>query len=210
MREACVQDRLAEAMAAIGRAVVGHDALDGDAQGGEPGDGALEEGHGTFLALVGEDLGVGEARGVVDADMQEVPADAALLAAPVAGDAVADAIDPAQLLDVDVNELARLVALVADDLGLGVEGREPSEATPAQDQPDGGDRPAEPAGDGGSGQALAAELHDLGHRGFAEPGRAVVRARRAVEQAGLAFQGVPVLPFAHGLGIDPERRRRRP
>ena len=105
---------LAEGVAAIGRAVVGHDPLDGDAEAGEPGQRPLEEGHGALLALVGQDLGVGEARGVVDADVQEVPADAALLAAPVAGDAVADAVDPAELLDVEVDQLAGPLALVAD------------------------------------------------------------------------------------------------
>ena len=37
----------------------------------------LEEGDGAGLALVGQDLGVGEARGIVDGDVQVLPADAA-------------------------------------------------------------------------------------------------------------------------------------
>ena len=76
----------AEGVAAIGRAVVGHHPLDGDAEAGEPSDGPVEESHGTFLALVGQDLAVGEPGGVVDRDVQEVPADAARPAAAVAGD----------------------------------------------------------------------------------------------------------------------------
>jgi hypothetical protein len=47
-------------------------------------------------------------------------------------------------------------ALVADDLGLGVEHLEAVEANTAQHQPDGGAREAELARDGGSGSALAA------------------------------------------------------
>jgi hypothetical protein len=47
------------------------------------------KGHGAGLARVGQDLGVGEPGGIIDADMQELPATAALLAVPVAGDAVA-------------------------------------------------------------------------------------------------------------------------
>ena len=39
---------------------------------------AVEEGDGAVLSLVGQDLGVGEAGGIVDADMQHVPADAAV------------------------------------------------------------------------------------------------------------------------------------
>src|SRR5260221_8666281 len=56
---------------------------------------------------------------VVDADMNEFPAEAFAAAAPVAlacaiaGDAVADAIDPAELLDIDMDELAGVLALVA-------------------------------------------------------------------------------------------------
>ena len=59
---------------------------DRDAQAREPGQGVPQEGHRARLALVGHDLGVGEPGGVVDADMQEVPATAAFPATPVAGD----------------------------------------------------------------------------------------------------------------------------
>jgi hypothetical protein len=56
-------------------------------------------------------------REVVDADMDELPtqaftsASAIALSPAIAGDAMADAIDLAQLLDVDVDELTRLFAL---------------------------------------------------------------------------------------------------
>ena len=54
------------------------------------------------------------ARGVVDADVDELPAGAARAALPaIAGDAVADALEAAELLDVDVDQLAGLLALVA-------------------------------------------------------------------------------------------------
>ena len=52
---------------------------------------------------------------VVDADVDELPADAAALVrtSPIAGDAVADALETAELFDVDVDHLAGLLALVA-------------------------------------------------------------------------------------------------
>ena len=79
------------------------------------GDGGLEEGDGALLPLVGQDLREGDARGIVDADVDELPADAADagLAGAVAGDAVADALEAAELLDVDVDQLAGMLALVA-------------------------------------------------------------------------------------------------
>ena len=82
---------------------------DRDAEACVVGDGGLEEGDGALLFLVGQDLREGDARGVVDADMDELPAGAAglvALAAAVAGDAVADALEAAELLDVDVDQLA--------------------------------------------------------------------------------------------------------
>jgi hypothetical protein len=86
---------VAEGKRSVAGAVVGHDAFDGDAEAGIVGDGGLEEGHGTSLSLVRLDLAEGQARGVVDADMDELPADATgvALALAVAGDAVADLIE---------------------------------------------------------------------------------------------------------------------
>src|SRR4029077_17162914 len=78
----------------VGRAVVGHDAFDGDAETGEPIERAAEESDGAFLLLVWQKLGVGQARGVVDADVQHLPADAVVAidgSGTAAGNAVADA-----------------------------------------------------------------------------------------------------------------------
>src|SRR5262249_59340066 len=92
--------RLAPGVAAIGRAVVGHDALDGDAVPAEPGQRAGEERDGAVLALVGQHFAVGQARGIIDADVQIFPAGAAPGIAAIAGDAVSDRGDAAELLDV--------------------------------------------------------------------------------------------------------------
>jgi hypothetical protein len=56
-------------------------------------------------------------------DWNEFPAGAAMVAvsSAVAGDAVADLIEPAKFFDVDVNRLARMFALVAPQrLGLSI------------------------------------------------------------------------------------------
>jgi hypothetical protein len=87
---------------------------------GEEGDGAAEETDRCRRSLVREHFGVGEAAVIVDGDVDVLPADrAACVAARVAppgpvaaGDAAADALagaalDPAELLDVDVHELTR-------------------------------------------------------------------------------------------------------
>src|ERR1700722_5811057 len=116
---------------AVAATVVGEDALDGDPGGGVPGGGAGQERGRGFLALVGEDLGIGEPGVVVQDGVQiavaqlgvavAVAAGAGsrgpvLLALCAPGGAPATAVgDVAELLDVSVDELAGAVALVAAD-----------------------------------------------------------------------------------------------
>jgi hypothetical protein len=91
---------------AVARAVVGHHAQHADAEAGVVGERSLQEGDGALLALVGQDLGEGDARGVVEADVDELPAGTPALTGTLAGDAVADAFEAAEFLDVDVDQLA--------------------------------------------------------------------------------------------------------
>src|SRR4051812_19268730 len=88
---------------------------------GVEGDGAAQETGGGWAFFVGEHLGVGQAGGVIDADVDEFPAlwRAATASSAVGGlagalscDAVAGSGDDAELFDV-VDELARVPALVA-------------------------------------------------------------------------------------------------
>jgi len=79
MPHACTCTSVAEVVAAIGATVVGHDPLDGDAVAGKPGERPIEEGDRAGLALVGQDLGVGQARGVIDGAVQAFLAEAATM-----------------------------------------------------------------------------------------------------------------------------------
>ena len=92
--------------------------LDADPKVGKISNGGLKEGDGALLALVGHDLHERDARSIVDADMDELPADAVVAvdhARPPSGDAVPDTADPAELLDVDMDEFARVLALITPD-----------------------------------------------------------------------------------------------
>src|SRR5690606_14386391 len=70
--------------------VVGHDAADGDAEACVVGDRGLEKGDGTLLPFVRQDLREGDTRSIVDADVDEFPADTAARGLAIAGDAMAD------------------------------------------------------------------------------------------------------------------------
>jgi hypothetical protein len=96
-------------------AVVGEDFLDGDAVLVVEALAVGEEVEGVGGRFGGVDAAVGEAAVVVDADEEVVPAGAALGAGGAAGGWVVGPADPAEFLDVDVDQLAGPVAFVADD-----------------------------------------------------------------------------------------------
>jgi hypothetical protein len=98
---------------------------------------------------------------------------------------MADAVDPPELLGVEMDQLARPLTLVADHRRLGLERGPPPEAAAAQHEADGRDRPTEAAGDLWPGQALMAQRHDLGLDRVTEAARAPLRPRRAVGEPGL-------------------------
>ena len=111
--EAEVAAGVAEVLRTVAGAVVGHDAGDLDAEAAVVGDGCPEEGGGALLPLVGQDAGEGDPRGVVDADVDELPAHAARFPlAAVAGDAVADGLEAAEDEVGVVSYNASLVALL--------------------------------------------------------------------------------------------------
>lgn len=72
---------VAERSGFVAAALIGRDAGDGDAEALVVGDGGLEEGDGAFLLFVGHDLTEGEARGVIDADVDIFPSCSPAIAA---------------------------------------------------------------------------------------------------------------------------------
>ena len=97
----------------VGGAVVGHDACDGDPQRLEVIEGAGEEGSSGFLALVGQDFGVGQARVVVDTNVGDLEASAGTAFLVGASNARTDAMEAAKLLGVEVEQVAGRGVLVA-------------------------------------------------------------------------------------------------
>src|SRR6266542_4398117 len=119
----------------VSRAVVGHDALHPHAAGPEPGDRATQEADRGQRLLVGEHLEVGQSAVVVDADVHELIARGLLEATWAAAEhAVPWPPEAAELLDVDVHELARALALVAVGWFGRLESRALAEPNPLEDR----------------------------------------------------------------------------
>src|SRR5258708_5920623 len=92
-------------------AVVGHDAIDLDAMGPEEAQRVKEKAQAGSTFFIGQDFRISDAGVVVDCQMQIFPTDpaAVALALAIAGDAVADLLETTQLLDIDMDDLARVL-----------------------------------------------------------------------------------------------------
>ena len=98
-----------ESLRPIARPVVCHHALNVDTELGVVSNGGLKEGDSGFFALISHDLHEGDARSIVDADMDALPADAMVTvdyAGLSSGDAMSDGTDAAEFLDIEMDELA--------------------------------------------------------------------------------------------------------
>jgi len=83
-----------------------------------------------------------------------------LLTSPIASDAMTDTIDAAELFDVDVDHLARLLALIAAHWFSRVQVAYPVQSQPAQDATDGSRRHADFGCDLLASVALVAQRPD--------------------------------------------------
>src|SRR5580700_3600542 len=138
-------DDLPEAPVAIAGAIVGEDALDGEAEARVEGSCHEEEEKSGAVLLIGQDGG--EADPAVVVDVQVLVACASGLARSVSVDAVAGLDDARQPLDIEVDEAARPLVLVAHDRGRRIERLEPVHAVAAKDAADGSAAQAKRVGD---------------------------------------------------------------
>src|SRR5215207_5050716 len=97
---------------AVAVAVIAEHAFDHDPALAVPADGAVQEGDAVGRTLASQQLCVRKPGVVVDRQVQVLPAGVARAGESVAVDALADREEAAELLDVDVHELARPLALV--------------------------------------------------------------------------------------------------
>src|SRR4051794_31482354 len=135
--------------------------------------------------------------------MDELPAGAAGPALPaVGGDTVALTLEAAELLDVDVDELARLRALVAANRLGRLERRETVEAKPLEDTADGGGRDPGLNRDLLAGPASAAQGFDLRDDGGRRRPMQPVRPRGAIPEPLKALGREARQPFTHGPRAD--------
>ena len=195
---------------AIGRPVVRHHGLHGDALGAEPRQRALQEGEGVAPPVRGPHLGVGQPGVVVAGDLHMRPARARAAVDAVRPDARADVPAAAQLPGVQVEQLLRLGAFVAH----GGRPRSPRAARvppPPQHLPHRQGRAPQqrPKGDR-AGPAALARRQDLRFRLEAQAPRLPPGGRRAFLESGPPLRLVARLPAEAGRAARPNRPGRGP
>ena len=110
------------------------------------------------------DLHERDPRGIVDADMDELPTDAVVTvdrARISPGDAVSHRADPAELFDIEMDKLAWVLAFITPDRFSRLQGTELVQSQATQNPADGGWRDAGLGGDLLAGPALPAQPLDL-------------------------------------------------
>ena len=113
MAKAQLLAKTLESVGEITGAVIGQDLFHPDAPLLEPEDGSAEKSHGRVFTLVREDFDIGQSRSIVDAHMDKLPSHSPSSAPFISGDAMPHASNLAQFFDVQVQQLSRMVALVA-------------------------------------------------------------------------------------------------
>ena len=188
---------------AIPGAVVGHDALNVDAAGGEPTERSAQEPDTTRRAFVVEDLDVGQPGGVVDGDVAVLPAHPAVAALASAGHPVPRRTEPPKLLDVDVDQLAGMAAAITVGRLGRLETAEAVQAQTHQDRPHRGDRHVQPCRDARRGHPQAAQPLDQRLNCTRRAARHPLGRRGPVNQAAVAGApaGQPAIhrPLRHTL-----------
>jgi hypothetical protein len=99
----------------VARAVVAHDGFGFDPEGAEVSQGGVEEVDRAVLAFIGHDPGESDPGSIIDGDMDILEAGASDQIAAVTGDAVTGPLDPSEFLDVEVDELAWVLAFITAD-----------------------------------------------------------------------------------------------
>ena len=197
-----------EEFGAVGGAAIGEDARDGDAVIFVEGDGLVESGEDAPGFLVREEGGEGEAGMIVDGDVEAFDAGAWVAVGFVAGGADAGPGEAAELLDVEVEEVAWSVAFVAEDGRFWrFERGETMEAMSAENARKSGGGNGEDHADLGVGTALATQGEDLGFEiGGSFTGLMKRSGREVVETLWEAGEFGAGEPSADGLFADAEGR----
>jgi hypothetical protein len=159
------------------------------------------------LGFIGHDPGKGNARSIIDGDVDVFPSSAFDQIASVAGNAVTWALNAGELFDVEVDELAWVSALVAPCRGRRIEQSQAMELVATQDARDTRLGEGALACDLKAWHAQSAERERDGHLSWWYLAWATMRTRGVITQSGASLGPKTGHPFAGGAFAHGECRR---
>ena len=122
--EAHVKTSATKLVGAIAAAVIGEQGANGDAMASEEVNRILEKGDGDVGLLIGEDAREGQARVVVDGDVQGLPAGMLVLTTAAAVTAPGDLLEAGHAFDVKMEKIPGKGMLIAHHRGQGCRSRQ--------------------------------------------------------------------------------------
>lgn len=162
--EAHLKTNVVKLVGAIAAAVIGEPGANGDAMASEKVNGILEKGDGGVGLLIGEDLSEGQARMVIDGDVQGLPTGMLVLTAAAAVPAPRDLLEAGQALDIEVEKISGKRMLIAHHRGQRMQIAPAAETGAAQNAADGGRTESGALRNLISRTMLAAEFENQPHR----------------------------------------------
>ena len=198
--EAHLQTSLAKLVGAIAAAVIGEQSADDDAVASEEVNRLPEEGDGGVSLLIGEDASEGQARVIIDSDVQGLPARMFMLTTAAAITAPRDLLEAGHALDVEMEEIARKGMLIAHHRRPRMQIAPAAETSAAQNAADGGRTESGALCNLIGRTMLTAKLNhqpDLARRSGSWT---VMRTRGTVAQSGNSFALVTANPLRCGFG----------
>src|SRR5258708_5956153 len=136
--------------------------------------------------------------------MDVLPADTAAVAltGPISRDPMADLVEAAELLDIDVDHVARMLSLVPTHRFGWLQVAHPVQSQASQDATDSRRRYGQVRGDLFTGETLPAQDFDLFDDRRRRRSVETFRSRRAIHQTGSPFGFEAGNPFAHRSRAD--------
>jgi len=198
--ESHVATGLAKLVGAIAAAVIGEQGADGDAVAREEVNGVPKKGDGGGSFLIGEDAREGQARVVVDGDVQSLPPRMFLLTTAAAVTAPNDLLEAGHALDVEMQKIAGKGMLIAHHRRQGMQIAPATETSAAQNAADGSGTESGALRNVIGGTMLTTEFNHPPHLGRRSGSGTAVGTRGTVAQSVRSFALVTAHPLGCGLG----------
>jgi|SRR5215472_4301623 len=193
-----------EGMGTITMAVIGEQAANGDAEAGVIGHSGVEESDRSRGGEGGQDLSEGNAGMVINGDVKVLPA-AVMLAATTAIGTEGNVGEAAELLDIEVKQIAGGGMLITKDGDSRLEIAHTVQAQAAQNTADGRATQTGGLGNMEAGEALAPQLFDALCQRFPGTTGTAMGAGRTILETRWSLLAITAGPLGSGAGSNVER-----